>query len=149
MPAGEKHPWKAVCIIGPVTAASIQEWVRSSHGKRALDRLKELNITPVGRRLNSPILSGPFSGKVFVMTGTLPSLTRDEASNLIREAGGSIVGAVTKKTDYVLAGESAGSKLDKAKELGIGILREDEFLKLLSSIKDSQTEHQEARDDLC
>jgi len=132
MPSGKDHTWEAVCLIGPVTATSIRDWAESSNGQRILNRMSELDITPAGRGLNTPVLSGPFSGKSFVLTGTLPSLTRDEASNLIREAGGSVVGTVTKKTDFVLAGESAGSKLDKANELGIEILTEEGLIKLLA-----------------
>jgi DNA ligase (NAD+) len=147
MPSGERNPWRAVCILGPVAAASIKQWAESSHGKRVLDRLKELNINPVGKTLKVSGLKGPLFGKVFVLTGTLPSLSRDEASNLIREAGGSVVGAVTKKTDYVLAGESAGTKLDKAKDLGIKILNEGEFLKLLATIEGSQTAHMDVPED--
>jgi NAD-dependent DNA ligase len=72
-----------------------------------------------------------FRGKTFVVTGTLPSLTREEATGRIEAAGGKTSGSVSKKTDYVLAGEEAGSKLDKAKELGVKILDEAEFLKRL------------------
>ena len=138
MPSGKELTWEAVCLIGPVTAKSIREWAESSYGQKVLKRMKELRINPSGRGLNATAISGPLSGKTFVLTGTLPALSREEASSFIREAGGSVVGAVTKKTDYVLAGESAGSKLDKAKGLGIEILSEMEFLKLLESFGDSQ-----------
>ncbi len=73
------------------------------------------------------------AGKKFVLTGTLPTLTRDDASELIRSFGGKVSGSVSKKTDYVLAGEEAGSKLEKAKTLGITILTEEEFLTMLKS----------------
>jgi DNA ligase (NAD+) len=73
----------------------------------------------------------PFAGKAFVLTGTLPTLSRDEASAMIRNAGGNVTGSVSKNTDYVLAGESAGSKLDKARELGIAVLDETQFRALL------------------
>ena len=72
-----------------------------------------------------------FNGKTFVLTGTLPSLSRDEASALIRDAGGNVTGSVSKNTNYLLAGEEAGSKLDKAKELGVKILTEKEFMEML------------------
>ena len=75
--------------------------------------------------------AGVFAGKTFVLTGTLPTLTREEATAKIEAAGGKTSGSVSKKTDYVLAGEEAGSKLDKAKELGVKILDEAEFLKAL------------------
>jgi DNA ligase (NAD+) len=131
-PLEKEHPREAKTLIGGVAAASIQEWAQSSHGIRTLKRLNELGIRPIGKKLNAMSAMGPFKGKVFVLTGTLASLSRSEASVLIREAGGSIVGAVTKKTDFLLAGESAGAKLDKAKELGVEILNEEEFLNHLS-----------------
>jgi DNA ligase (NAD+) len=73
----------------------------------------------------------PLSGKTFVLTGTLPNLKREEAAAKIEEAGGKVAGSVSKKTDYVIAGEEAGSKLDKAQKLGVKILNEQELLKLL------------------
>jgi DNA ligase (NAD+) len=74
--------------------------------------------------------AGIFSGKTFVLTGTLPTLTREEATAKIEALGGKVSGSVSKKTDYVLAGEEAGSKLTKAQELGVKILDENEFLKM-------------------
>jgi DNA ligase (NAD+) len=75
----------------------------------------------------------PFAGKTFVLTGTLPTLTREEATAKIEAAGGKVSGSVSKKTDFVLAGEEAGSKLAKAQELGVKILDEAEFSALLSA----------------
>ena len=75
--------------------------------------------------------TSPISGKTIVVTGTLPTLGRREAEALIEQNGGKSAGSVSKKTDYVLYGESAGSKLDKAKELNIPLLTEEEFLKLI------------------
>ena len=72
------------------------------------------------------------AGKTFVLTGTLPRLTRDEAKKLIEDAGGRVSGSVSKKTDYVVAGSDAGSKLDKAKELGVAVIGEDEMKELAS-----------------
>ena len=72
-----------------------------------------------------------FAGKTFVLTGTLPTLTREEATAKIEAAGGNVTGSVSKKTDFVLAGEAAGSKLDKARELGVNIISEAEFLKVI------------------
>jgi DNA ligase (NAD+) len=75
--------------------------------------------------------SNKLEGLVFVLTGTLPTMTRDEASDKIKAAGGKVSSSVSKKTSYVLAGEEAGSKLTKAKELGVNIITEEEFLALL------------------
>ena len=76
------------------------------------------------------MLRAPFAGKTFVLTGTLPTLTREEATAKIEAAGGKVTGSVSRKTDFVLAGAEAGSKLDKAKELSVKILDEAEVLKL-------------------
>ena len=77
--------------------------------------------------------AGPFTGKIVVLTGTLAAMSRDEAKERIEAAGGKVTGSVSKKTDYVVAGEEAGSKLDKAKELGVAVLDEKGFLKLLGA----------------
>jgi DNA ligase (NAD+) len=79
-----------------------------------------------GAMLRAPV----FAGKTFVLTGTLPTLTREAAKAKIETFGGKVTGSVSKKTDFVLAGEEAGSKLDKAQQLGIRILNEAEFLKM-------------------
>jgi DNA ligase (NAD+) len=73
-----------------------------------------------------------FAGKTFVLTGTLPTLTRDEAAAMIEAAGGKVSGSVSKKTSYVLAGEEAGSKLEKAQQLGVPVLDEAEFRRMLA-----------------
>ena len=119
--------------VGPVAAASVLDFFASADGKKMLDRLRRLRIQPAGTA-TGPAPSagaGPLAGKTFVLTGTLPTLSRDVVSKLIREAGGNVTGSVSKHTDYVLAGESAGSKLDKARELGIKVLTEEEFRTML------------------
>jgi DNA ligase (NAD+) len=119
--------------VGPVAAAAVLDYFASASGKQVLRRLHELHIQPAGTATSAspPAAASPLSGKTFVLTGTLPTLSRDEASALIREAGGNVTSSVSKHTDYVLAGENAGSKLDKARELGIPVLGEDDFRKLL------------------
>ena len=85
-------------------------------------------------RLSSQKLSGEhFCRYESTLTGTLPTLSRDEASALIRQAGGNVTGSVSKNTHYLLAGDSAGSKLDKARELGVRVLSEEEFLEILGT----------------
>jgi DNA ligase (NAD+) len=113
--------------IGPAVATSTMEFFASEHGKRLLARLRQLGIDPQGTVLEA----GKFTGKTFVLTGTLPTLKREEAEQRILAAGGKVSGSVSKKTGYVLAGAEAGSKLDKAKELGVPVIDEAEFLRLL------------------
>ncbi|MFZ4776750.1 MAG: NAD-dependent DNA ligase LigA, partial [Terrimicrobiaceae bacterium] len=132
-----EQEWKALTLVGPVTAKAIVDWAASDLGRRILRRMEELGLAPQGKS-KSPApddgsQAGVFSGKTFVLTGTLPTLARDEAASLIREAGGHVTGSVSKNTDYLLAGENAGSKLDKAMEAGVGILSEKEFLEMLET----------------
>jgi DNA ligase (NAD+) len=119
--------------VGPVAAASVLDFFASASGKQILQRLHQLGIKPGGTAAaQQPAASASaLAGKTFVLTGTLPTLSRDEASKLIREAGGNVTGSVSKNTDYVLAGESAGSKLDKAHELNTPVLDEAQFRALL------------------
>jgi DNA ligase (NAD+) len=120
--------------LGPVVAESVLDYFKSEAGKKTLFRFKELKIWPLGGLASSKIpKENNLFGKTFVLTGTLPTLSRDEASALIRDAGGNVTGSVSKNTDFLLAGEEAGSKLAKAKELGVKILTEQEFLDLLGS----------------
>ena len=116
--------------VGPVAAASVLDYFASPAGKRVLARIRELGITPRGEKVNIAPPEGVFAGKSFVLTGTLPTLTREEAKAKIESLGGKVTGSVSKRTDFVLAGEEAGSKLDKAQQLGIRILNEAEFLKM-------------------
>jgi DNA ligase (NAD+) len=95
--------------------------------------LDKLGIYPTGLGKKPHADALALTGKTFVLTGTLPSLSRDEASALIRDAGGNVTGSVSKNTDYLLTGGEAGSKLDKAKALGVKILTEKEFLELLGT----------------
>jgi DNA ligase (NAD+) len=119
--------------IGTVVANSIIDYFASTGGKKVLRRLQALGINPTEGVKSRAAEKGSsaFIGKTFVLTGTLPSVSRDEASALIREAGGNVTGSVSKNTDFLLAGEEAGSKLDKAKELGVKVLTEKEFLEML------------------
>ncbi|HEY2329529.1 MAG TPA: NAD-dependent DNA ligase LigA [Verrucomicrobiae bacterium] len=116
--------------VGPVAAASVLDFFASKAGKKVLARVRELHIKPQSEKINIARPEGLFAGKTFVLTGMLPTLTREEATAKIEAAGGKVSGSVSKKTDFVLAGEEAGSKLEKAQELGVRILDEAEFLKM-------------------
>jgi DNA ligase (NAD+) len=117
--------------VGPVAAASVLDFFASTAGKKVLARIRELKIKPASE--NAAIAAttkGIFAGKTFVLTGTLPTLTREEATAKIESLGGKVSGSVSKKTDFVVAGAEAGSKLDKAQTLGVKIIDEKEFLKM-------------------
>jgi DNA ligase (NAD+) len=114
--------------IGPAVAASVTEFLASAPGRRLLAKLKKLGIDPAG----TVVTAGAFTGKTFVLTGTLPTLKREEAEQKVLAAGGKVSGSVSKKTSYVLAGAEAGSKLDKAKEMGVPVIEEAEFLRMLN-----------------
>jgi DNA ligase (NAD+) len=117
--------------VGPVAAASVLDYFASPAGKKVLARIRELGIKPASEKAAmAATTAGIFAGKTFVLTGTLPTLTREAATAKIEAAGGKVTGSVSKKTDFVLAGEEAGSKLAKARELGVKILDEEEFLEM-------------------
>ncbi len=119
--------------VGPVAAASVLDYFASPAGKKVLARIRELGIKPEAEVVKAVASAlGIFAGKTFVLTGTLPTMTREEATAKIEAAGGKVTGSVSKKTDFVLAGEEAGSKLTKAQGLGLKVLDEGEFLKMLS-----------------
>lgn len=115
--------------IGPVVANSIFEWFRDEHNLDILHKLEKNGVMIKQKELLK--VSQNLSGKTFVLTGTLDKLTRDEAKAKIRGLGGKVSSSVSKNTDYVVSGESSGSKLDKAKKLGVKILDEENFLKML------------------
>jgi DNA ligase (NAD+) len=116
--------------VGPVAAASVLDYFTSSAGRKVLTRIRELGINPQSEKIKSATFAGVFAGKTFVLTGTLPTMTREEAAAKIEAAGGKVTGSVSRKTDFVLAGIEAGSKLDKARQLGVKIISEAEFLKM-------------------
>jgi DNA ligase (NAD+) len=123
-----------VTEVGPVVAGSVLDFFASEAGKRALRRIKELGIKPKSEKISREAAAAlPLAGKTFVLTGTLPGMTREEAGKRIESLGGHVSGSVSRKTDYVLAGEAAGSKLEKARQLGIRILDEAAFRKILSA----------------
>ncbi|VCU72292.1 DNA ligase [Pigmentiphaga humi] len=122
----------AVPDVGPIVAASIHRFFAEPHNREVVAELLRNGVEP-GTETVVDRTAGPIGGKIFVLTGTLPTLTRDEAADLIRAAGGKVTGSVSKKTHYVVAGEDAGSKLAKAQELGIAVLDEDGLKALLQA----------------
>jgi DNA ligase (NAD+) len=114
--------------VGPRIAESIAEFFSNAANCKLVDRLGHAGLTFKGQKKER---GTKLAGKTFVLTGTLPTLTRDEAKKLIEDAGGRVSGSVSKKTDYVVAGSDAGSKLDKAKELGVPVLDEEAMQALL------------------
>jgi len=121
-----------VTEVGPVVAKSVLDFFGSSAGKKMLQRMKQLGVRPKSEKVSAKKMAElPLAGKTFVLTGTLPSTTREEASAKIEALGGHVSGSVSKKTDYVLAGAEAGSKLEKAKELGVRIIDEPTFRKMV------------------
>ncbi len=110
--------------IGGEVARHTVAFFESERGRRAVARLAELGIAPVAARLATAPVTGALSGKTLVLTGTLPTLSREQATALIEAAGGKVSGSVSKKTSYVVAGEEAGSKLEKARALGVPVLDE-------------------------
>jgi DNA ligase (NAD+) len=122
-----------VTEVGPVVARSVLNFFESDTGNKILRRLKYLGISPKSEKISAKKAAElPLAGKTFVLTGTLPSMTREEATAKIETLGGHVSSSVSKKTDYVVAGKETGSKLDKAKRLGVCILNEAEFRKMLT-----------------
>jgi DNA ligase (NAD+) len=119
--------------IGEVIAQSLVQWHGEARNQKLIERLREAGLNFKSELCQPTAETGPFAGKTFVLTGTLPTLTREEAATKIESLGGKVTGSVSKKTDFVLAGEEAGSKLDKAQKLGVKILDEAELLKMCGS----------------
>jgi DNA ligase (NAD+) len=122
---------QAVEQIGPVVADSIATYFKERQNRKVVDKLRDAGVNMRGEPRKRSAAGGKLAGKTFVLTGTLPSLSREEASALIVDAGGKVSGSVSKKTDYVVAGDSPGSKLAKAEKLDVKILDEDGLRELL------------------
>ncbi|HEY9882014.1 MAG TPA: NAD-dependent DNA ligase LigA, partial [Thermosynechococcaceae cyanobacterium] len=118
--------------IGTEIAQSVHEWFQNPGNQQLIQRLQAAGLQFVGDVVDSNRISGAIAGKTFVVTGTLPTLKRDEAKALIQAAGGKVTDSVSKKTDYLVVGEDAGSKLTKAQTLGVAQLSEAELLELLA-----------------
>jgi DNA ligase (NAD+) len=112
--------------VGPIVAGSLLQFFAQPHNREVVEQLRDCGVTwEEGEPAAREVL--PFTGKTFVVTGTLPSMGREEAKALIEAAGGKVAGSVSKKTDYVLAGLEAGSKLDKALALGVPVIDENQL----------------------
>jgi DNA ligase (NAD+) len=113
-------------------AQSIRLYFDRKENQHLIDQLKSSGVNTKGIKKTST--EGPLSGKTFVLTGTLSSYTREEASEKIESLGGKVSSSVSKKTDYVVAGDEAGSKLAKAEKLGVMVIDESAFLDLLKNL---------------
>jgi len=115
--------------IGEVVAKSVKDWFTNRAHKQFMKKLHKAGI--IALKPQSSSAEQIFEGKTFVLTGALPALSRDEAKQIIKDRGGKVSASVSKKTDYVLAGADPGSKLDDAQKLGVTVIDEVEFRRLL------------------
>ncbi|MDD5397195.1 MAG: helix-hairpin-helix domain-containing protein, partial [Candidatus Moranbacteria bacterium] len=127
----EYEQWLEIKGIGEKSAESLVQWFGDGKNVELLQRMHEFGVEVVSVDSGSLMTGDRLHGLTFVLTGELAGFTRDEAKDMIRKEGGSVSSSVSKKTDYVLAGENAGSKLEKALQLGVKVLNEEEFLKLI------------------
>ena len=121
----------AVADVGPVVAQSITQFFAEPHNREVVEQLRAAGVRWEESEPQAGRTAGTLAGKTFVLTGTLPTLSREAAKERIEAAGGKVSGSVSKKTDYVVAGAEAGSKLTKAQEFGVTIASEEDLLKLL------------------
>ena len=115
--------------VGPETAKSIIEFFGERHNRAVLEKLENAGVRPKGPKADAA--KGKLAGITFLFTGALESLSRDEAKNMVETEGGSAATGISKKVDYVVAGKEPGTKFTKAKELGIKIIGEEEFKRML------------------
>lgn len=117
--------------VGPVMAVSVRSWFDEPRNRRLVERLREAGVRTVGERKAAPRAPKPLAGKSFVITGTLDSMSREAAAARLEALGGKVTGSVSRKTSYVIVGAEPGSKLEKARALGVPTLEEGEFLGLI------------------
>lgn len=130
--AADAGTLEAIPGIGPVLARNVVDWFAGEHNRRVVDKLRAAGVRMEGDRAAlAGVGTGPLAGRTFVVTGTLPTLSREQATERIRAAGGRVTGSVSAKTDVVVAGEAAGSKLEKAKKLGLVVVDEAELLRMI------------------
>ena len=123
----------AIHEIGDAIAASVHQFCHSDYGQQTFAELAELGVELHEPQTEQSAGESPISGKSIVVTGTLQHFKRDEIKGLIEKLGGRAASTVSKKTDFVIAGEKAGSKLTKAQELGVQVMTENEFKELIES----------------
>ena len=120
----------AIDDVGEVIAASVHHWFGDPVNRKLIEVLRKAGLNFESALYQDAAAAGPLAGKALVLTGTLPNLKRHEAAAKIEAAGGKVVGSVSKKTDYLVAGEAAGSKLTKAEKLSIPVIDEAELLRM-------------------
>ena len=130
--AADEAQLMQVADVGPIVAKCLRQFCAEPHNLEVIAQLRAAGVTwPEGEAV--ALANSAIAGQIFVLTGTLPSLSRDAAKDLIEAAGGKVSGSVSKKTDFVVAGADAGSKLEKAQALSVRVIDESELLKLLSA----------------
>ena len=127
--AGEEA-LQSVEEVGPNTAAAVAAWFSHPRHRELVEKLRANGVNFLSRE-SRPAANGPLSGRTVVITGTLTGVTREEAARRLEAAGAKVASTVSKKTDYLLAGEAAGSKLEKAKSLGVSVVTWEEMLEIL------------------
>ena len=140
-----KEELMAVPEIGEAIADSIRRYVEEAQNKEFLERLRRAGLKFKAEEREAA--AEPLQGKTFVLTGTLAAFTREEAEEILRGLGARVTSSVSKKTDYVVAGENPGSKYQKALDLNVPVLSEDEFLRLLEELRATGSESSQRRDD--
>jgi DNA ligase (NAD+) len=125
--AASEEEINAIPGVGPAIAEAVAAFFAESRNQRLIERLSQAGLNFTEPKPESA--GGPLAGKAFVLTGTLPTLSRSEATSLIESAGGRVASSVSKKTDAVVAGADAGGKLEKAKSLGVEVIDEPELLR--------------------
>ena len=128
--AADAEEIKALPDFGDIAAADLTAYFAEPKNRELIEKLRQQGVSMVSTE-EAAKQDDRFAGMTFVLTGTLPTLTRSEASEIIQSFGGKVSGSVSKKTTYVLAGEEAGSKLTKAQSLGVEVISEDDFQRMI------------------
>jgi DNA ligase (NAD+) len=128
--AGTLDELKDIQGLGPIVSQSVFDFFQEPHNREIVEKLRAAGVRVADERKTTNG-NGTLSGKSFVLTGRLETLTRPQAEELLRRAGATVTGSVSKKTSYLVAGEDAGSKADRAKELNVPIISEREMLAML------------------